>query len=79
MRPIEQLTTEVLALPSASRSLLAGKLVESLELDADGTLQATWVTEAKSRIDEVRNGAVMPIPGWRSVGSSKTNVDSAIS
>jgi hypothetical protein len=63
MRSIEQLTAEVLALPSASRALLAEKLVESLEFDIDETLQATWVTEAKKRRDEVRNGTVMPIPG----------------
>jgi hypothetical protein len=63
MRSIEQLTTEVLALPSASRALLAEKLVESLEFDTDETLQAIWVAEAKKRRDEVRNGTVMPIPG----------------
>jgi Putative addiction module component len=63
MRSIEQLTTEILALPSASRALLAEKLVESLEFDTDETLQAIWVAEAKKRRDEVRNGTVMPIPG----------------
>jgi hypothetical protein len=63
MRSIEQLTTEVLALPSASRALLAEKLVESLEFDTDETLQAIWVAEAKKRRDEVRNGTVMPISG----------------
>jgi Putative addiction module component len=62
MRSIEQLTTEVLSLPSVSRALLAEKLVESLEFDPDSTLQATWVIEAKRR-REVRNGTVIPIPG----------------
>jgi hypothetical protein len=33
MRSIEQLTEEILSLPSASRVLLAEKLVESLEFD----------------------------------------------
>jgi hypothetical protein len=46
-RSIEQLTEELLALPSVSRALLAEKLVESLEFDTDSTLQAVWVTEAK--------------------------------
>jgi hypothetical protein len=63
MRSIEQLTEELLALPPASRALLAEKLVESLEFDADSTVQATWVTEAKQRRDEIRNGSVQPIPG----------------
>lgn len=63
MRSIEQLTEEVLSLPSASRALLAEKLVESLEFDTDPTIQAAWTTEAKRRRDEVRSGAVQPIPG----------------
>jgi hypothetical protein len=63
MRSIEQLIKEILSLPSLSRALLAETLVESLEFDTDSTLQATWVTEAKRRRDEVRNGTVQPIPG----------------
>lgn len=63
MRSIEQLTEEILSLPSASRALLADKLVESLEFDTDSTIQAVWVTEAKRRRDEVRNGSVQTIPG----------------
>ncbi len=63
MRSIEQLTEELLALPSVSRALLADKLVESLEFDTDPTVQATWVTEAKKRRDQIRNGSVQPIPG----------------
>jgi Putative addiction module component len=63
MRSIEQLTEEILSLPSASRALLAEKLVESLEFDADPTNQELWNTEAKRRRDEVRNGSVQPIPG----------------
>jgi Putative addiction module component len=63
MRSIEQLTEELLALPSVSRALLADKLVESLEFDTDPTVQATWVTEAKKRRDQIRDGSVQPIPG----------------
>jgi hypothetical protein len=63
MRSIEQLTEEILSLPSVSRAILVDKLVESLEFDTDPTIQAVWETEAKRRKDEVRNGAVLPIPG----------------
>jgi hypothetical protein len=63
MRSIEQLTEEVLSLPSASRALLAEKLVESLEFNTDPAIQAVWTTEAKRRRDEVRSGSVQPIPG----------------
>ncbi|NJM48991.1 MAG: addiction module protein [Alkalinema sp. RU_4_3] len=51
MQSIEQLTEDVLALPSLSRAILAEKLVESLEFDSDAMMQATWVTEAKRRRD----------------------------
>lgn len=63
MQSIEQLTEELLALPSVSRGLIAERLVESLEFDADPTVQAAWVTEAKQRRDRVRDGSVQPIPG----------------
>lgn len=63
MLSIEQLIQEALSLPSASRALLADKLVESLEFDIDETIQTRWTTKAKKRRDEVRSGMVQPIPG----------------
>ncbi len=63
MRSIEQLTEEILSLPNESRELLADKLVESLEFDTDSAIQEVWITEAKRRRDEVRDGAVQPIAG----------------
>jgi len=63
MRSIEKLTEELLSLPSESRALLADQLVESLEFDTDSAIQAVWVTEAKRRRDEVRDGSVQPISG----------------
>ncbi len=63
MRSLEQLTEELLSLPSTSRALLADKLVESLEFDTDPTIQEAWVNQAKQRRDEVRNGSVQPIDG----------------
>ena len=63
MLSIEQLTQEALSLPSASRALLAEKLIESLEFDTDPVIQAAWSTEAKKRRDEILSGAVQPVPG----------------
>ncbi|KYC39181.1 acyl-protein synthetase [Scytonema hofmannii PCC 7110] len=63
MQSIEQLMNEILSLPNASRALLADKLVESLEFDTDSTIQTTWITEAKRRRDEIREGLVQPILG----------------
>ena len=50
-------------MPSESRALLADRLIESLEFDTDSAIQAVWVTEAKRRRDEVRDGYVQPIAG----------------
>ncbi|MFZ9739251.1 MAG: addiction module protein [Prochlorotrichaceae cyanobacterium] len=63
MRSIEQLVEEILSLPNASRALLADKLVESLEFDADSDVQQSWVNLAKTRRDEVRDGSVQTISG----------------
>lgn len=63
MRSIEQLTEEILSLSNESRALLADKLVESLEFSTDSAIQAVWVTEARRRRDEVREGSIQPIPG----------------
>jgi Putative addiction module component len=63
MRSIEQLTEELLSLPSASRALLADKLVESLEFDTDLAIQSLWVMEAKRRRAEIYDASVQPIPG----------------
>ena len=63
MQSIEQLMKEILSLPSASRALLADKLIESLEFDTDSTIQKTWIAEAKRRRDEIREGLMQPILG----------------
>ncbi|WP_348539949.1 MULTISPECIES: addiction module protein [Spirulina sp. CCY15215] len=68
MRSVDEILNEVLALPNASRVLLAKKLVESLdlnegEMNVNETIQRFWITEAKKRRDEIRNGSVKPILG----------------
>lgn len=63
MLTVEQLTQEILSLPSAERAKLADKLVESLEFDIDPTIQASWNAEAKKRRDEIRQGNIQPILG----------------
>ena len=66
MRSIEQLTEELLSLPSASRALLAEKLAESLEFDIDQMIQAAWTTETRLR-NEIRSVAVQAILGDESL------------
>lgn len=75
MRSLEQLTEEILALLSASRALLAEKIVESLEFDIDPTVQAAWITETKRRRDEVRSGSVQPILGEEALAQVRRLLD----
>lgn len=75
MRSIEQLTEEIMSMPSASRALLADKLVESLEFDTDPTIQAVWIAEAKRRREEVLNGSVQPIPGEEALAQVRQLMD----
>lgn len=63
MRSLEQLTEEILSLPSASRALLADRIVESLEFDTDYQIQKAWIDEAKKRHQQIINGEIEPIPG----------------
>jgi hypothetical protein len=60
---VEQLAEEAMSLPSESRARLADLLVESLEGADLGQIEQLWVTEAKRRRDEVRDGKVKTIPG----------------
>ena len=75
MRSIEQLTEEILSLPSASRAILADKLVESLEFDTDSTIQSIWVTEAKRRRKEIQDGSVKPIQGEQALAEVRRLIE----
>lgn len=76
MRSIEQLTQELLSLASASRALLADKLIESLEFDKDPEIQSAWLTEAKKRRNEIRTNAVQPISGEEALAQVRQLLES---
>ena len=60
---VEQITSEVLALPDEARARLADRLVESLDPADESYLHKVWADEARRRLDEVRSGRVKTIPG----------------
>ena len=60
---LDQITEEAIKLPPASRALLAGRLVQSLELEDTDEIQQLWSAEAIRRRDEIRSGQVQPVPG----------------
>ncbi len=64
---VEQLTEEMLSLPSEARALLADRLVESLDPSEDDYIRQLWAAEATRRRDEVRGGQVKTVPGDEAV------------
>ncbi len=60
---LDQLAEEAMQLPSASRALLAERMVESLDFAETEVIQKLWAEEAIRRRDEIRSGRVQPIPG----------------
>ncbi len=64
---VEEITEEALALPSEARALLADRLVESLDPAEDGVIHRLWAAEGQRRLQELRSGAVQPIPGEEAI------------
>lgn len=60
---LDQLAEEAMQLPTASRALLAERIVESLDFAEADEIQKLWAKEAIRRRDEIRSGRVQPIPG----------------
>jgi putative addiction module component (TIGR02574 family) len=58
----EQLAEQAMDLPTESRARLADLLVESLDAAELGPLDRAWASEARRRLEELRTGAVKPIP-----------------
>jgi putative addiction module component (TIGR02574 family) len=59
---LEELATELLALPGAARAFLAEKLVESLDDFVEPDIQAAWSAEIERRVKEVEEGKVAGVP-----------------
>ena len=52
----KKLLTQVLALTEGERAALAATLIESLEEEEAGDIEASWELELKRRIDELDSG-----------------------
>ena len=59
----ENVLNYVLSLPVAQRTALIDRLIESLNVPIDPEIDALWVEEAERRMEEIRDGKVVPIPG----------------
>ena len=78
MRSLDQIAAEILLLPNISRAMLADKLIESLEFDIDTNIQSAWISVAKQRRDEVRDGVVRVIDGDEALAQIRQSTGSLL-
>jgi hypothetical protein len=71
---VEQLAEQAMNLPGESRARLADLLVESLDAEALTHIDRLWLSEAKRRRDEVRDGKVKTIPGEEALRSVRDSL-----
>ncbi len=64
---VEEIAVEALTLPIEARALLADQLVESLDPAEDGCIHDLWKVEANRRVQELRTGNVIWIPGEEAI------------
>lgn len=62
MMTTKELIEEALSLPVEERALVADSLLRSLNTP-EISIDAQWAEVAKKRLQELRSGAVKPIPG----------------
>ena len=60
--PAARLLEEALRLPPEARAAIAGRLMESLDLNVDEGAEAAWAQEIARRLEEVDSGKVATIP-----------------
>jgi hypothetical protein len=73
-RTIEELAEQAMSLSGESRARLADLLVESLDAGDLTHTDHLWLSEAKRRRDEVRNGKVETIPGEEALRSVRESL-----
>ena len=59
---LEELAAQAMELPTEARAQLAEMLIESLDPAEIADIERQWATEATRRGDEIRSGAVKPLP-----------------
>ncbi|MCX4239246.1 addiction module protein [Paraliomyxa miuraensis] len=58
----EQLLDELLQLPQDERAAIATILADSIQHQATSDIEASWIAEAKGRLESVRAGESTTIP-----------------
>jgi len=74
-KTVTEFFKEATDLEERDRALLAGLLLESLEIDPDPEVETAWEAEVEKRLQDLKNGNVECIP-WEEV---KRKLESKIS
>ena len=53
---------DALQLPTEVRAALAAELISTLDEDVDVDAEAQWADEIRKRLDDIKSGAVRPVP-----------------
>lgn len=61
-KPLDELESAALRLPTDARARLAERLLSSLEPECDADAEALWLAEAERRLNEIEQGEVRTIP-----------------
>lgn len=64
--PVIELFRRASDLPESDRALLAGLLIESLDVEADEDVEPAWLAEVERRVAELDSGSVPTVP-WEEV------------
>lgn len=68
-RSAEELYQKALDLDEKERAALAARLIESLDTEVEGGVEAAWLAEVERRMEELDSGKVQGIP-WDELRAS---------
>jgi putative addiction module component (TIGR02574 family) len=63
---VEELLREACELPETERAKLAGRLLDTLDEQAEEAIEAAWAEEVERRVRQLESGEVKTIP-WEEV------------
>ena len=74
---VQKIEAELLALPVESRTYLAERLVESLDVNPDPEVEVAWAREIEKRIHEIDSGKVTLIPAETAFAQARKKLHEA--
>lgn len=66
----DEISSKAMTLSPIERARLADTLIESLDDAPLSEIDATWISLAETRLDEIRNGTVKTIPAQQVIDNA---------